>query len=177
MKGLRAPRLDAVAARAGVSAATVSRAIHNPELVAPGTLERVRRAVEEVGYRPNVFASGLMKRSSRLLGVVVGDEVDGVVSARLTDALRAARELGYAVLLVPTACLAGGDADLPALGLVDGVLVLDRSSRADEVARAVGGGVPIEAGEGDAGEMVGRVVGRIIAREPSAGGRVTPRAT
>ena len=41
-----------VAKRAGVSIATVSRTINVPEKVHPHTVERVKRAIEKLGYRP-----------------------------------------------------------------------------------------------------------------------------
>lgn len=48
-----------VARRAGVSIATVSRALRDSDLVTPATRERVRRAVEELHYTPNRLARSL----------------------------------------------------------------------------------------------------------------------
>jgi LacI family gluconate utilization system Gnt-I transcriptional repressor len=45
MSAARAPRLDDVALQAGVSAATVSRFLNNPDVVAPATAERIRSAL------------------------------------------------------------------------------------------------------------------------------------
>ncbi|HZW07433.1 MAG TPA: LacI family DNA-binding transcriptional regulator, partial [Phycisphaerales bacterium] len=43
-----------VARTAGVSTATVSRVLNTPDLVAAETAERVRKAVAELGYKPNL---------------------------------------------------------------------------------------------------------------------------
>ena len=59
------PRLDDVARRAQVSSATVSRFFNNPELLAPKTAERIRAAVTETGYVPNLLAGGLASTRSR----------------------------------------------------------------------------------------------------------------
>ncbi|RLR17239.1 LacI family transcriptional regulator [Sodalis-like symbiont of Bactericera trigonica] len=50
-----------VAQQAGVSTATVSRALMHPEKVSPATLQRVRRAAFNIGYAP--LYSGLLIKS------------------------------------------------------------------------------------------------------------------
>ncbi|MGW7820376.1 LacI family DNA-binding transcriptional regulator [Streptomyces puniciscabiei] len=57
-----------VARRAGVSPQTVSDPINSPGMLRPETLERVRRAIGEMGYRPSRAAQTLRTRSSRLIG-------------------------------------------------------------------------------------------------------------
>jgi LacI family transcriptional regulator, gluconate utilization system Gnt-I transcriptional repressor len=58
-------RMKEVALHAGVSAMTVSRALRRPDQVSADTLQRVRKAVREIGYVPNHLAGGL-KTSSRI---------------------------------------------------------------------------------------------------------------
>lgn len=53
------PRMRDVAARAGVSAMTVSRALRDPSLTTPDTQRRIERAMREMQYVPNALASGL----------------------------------------------------------------------------------------------------------------------
>ena len=65
------PKLDDVAQRAGVSAATVSRFYNNPAIVAPATAARIRAAIAETGYVPNLLAGGLASNRSRLVAVLV----------------------------------------------------------------------------------------------------------
>lgn len=67
----RTPTLDDVAARAGVSSATVSRFFNNPEVVAQATAERIRRAIHDIGYIPNLLAGGLASNKSRLVAVMI----------------------------------------------------------------------------------------------------------
>ena len=60
-----------VAERAGVSIATVSRAMNNPQSVTHQTLEAVRDAMRVLNYRPNRSAQALKLKSSRTVGVVL----------------------------------------------------------------------------------------------------------
>lgn len=60
-----------VARRAGVSVATVSRALRSPEHVAPRTLERVLKAAEEAGYVYNATASDILRGRSTVVGLIV----------------------------------------------------------------------------------------------------------
>lgn len=62
-----------VAGAAGVSLATVSRVLNNPEKVKPETRERVLKVIKELGYRPNVIARGLASRKTTTVGVVISD--------------------------------------------------------------------------------------------------------
>ncbi len=90
-----------VAARAGVSQPTVSLVLSgNPRArVAPATRERVLRAAEALGYRPNLVARGLVLRRSYALGVVVPDLANPFFTEVVGGAERVAAEAGYAVLL------------------------------------------------------------------------------
>ncbi|WP_210417281.1 LacI family DNA-binding transcriptional regulator [Cellulomonas sp. Y8] len=70
----RVPRVTirAVAEHAGVSRQTVSNALNAPDRLSPGTLERVRRSVTALGYRPDHAARALTSRRSGLIGIRVG---------------------------------------------------------------------------------------------------------
>lgn len=65
--------ISEVAARAGVSAATVSRVLNGNPQVSEATRSRVMRAADELGYRPNVMARSLARRRGIGVGMVVGD--------------------------------------------------------------------------------------------------------
>ena len=62
-----------VAKRAGVSIATVSRAVNRIPSVDPALAEKVWRAIEEVGYLPNTQARALVSGRSRMLGLIVSE--------------------------------------------------------------------------------------------------------
>lgn len=93
------PRLADVARAAGVSLATASRALSEPDLVRAGTRARVREAADLLGYVPHGAARALATRRSRTIGAVF-PPVDNPIFAQATEAL--ARELsaaGYTLLL------------------------------------------------------------------------------
>lgn len=60
-----------VAARAGVSPSTVSRTCKNNPSISKETKEKVRRAMEELGYEPNFQASNLATNNSRTIGIIL----------------------------------------------------------------------------------------------------------
>lgn len=62
-----------IAKQAGVSTATVSRALNNPEAVAPPTRQRVLDITARLGYRPNSLGKNLVTGRSHLVGLVVPD--------------------------------------------------------------------------------------------------------
>lgn len=63
----RAATINDVARRAGVSTATVSRALTAPDHVAEKTRARVMAAIEETGYTPNVTARNLRAQSTKIV--------------------------------------------------------------------------------------------------------------
>ncbi len=96
---LKPPTLHDVAREAGVSLITASRALSNPGVVSPKTLERVREAVTRTGYIPNLLAGGLKsKRSMTIAGLVPIISVPQFLPTirTLTETLDAA---GYQLIL------------------------------------------------------------------------------
>jgi LacI family transcriptional regulator len=65
------PRARDVAARAGVSTATVSHVLNGTRHVDGETRERVLAAVRALDYRPNMLARGLRAKSTRTIGLLV----------------------------------------------------------------------------------------------------------
>lgn len=78
IQGDRVPTLDDVAREANVSAATVSRYLNNPKVVAARTGERIKVAIEQVGYIPNALAGGLASSRSRMVAVLIPHLVDSI---------------------------------------------------------------------------------------------------
>jgi LacI family transcriptional regulator len=140
------PTVHDVARRAGVSTATVSRALSDSGKLQPATLERVMRAVEELGYLPNGAARGLTSRRTRVLALCfldlgdpesdAGDDamlyIDGVVRGME----RAARERGYAILIGavqdPDAAL---DLAVSLASRSDGIVLLGQAAPASAIQR------------------------------------------
>ena len=67
-----------VAQLAGVSTATVSRALMNPEKVSASTRKKVEQAVMESGYSPNSLARNLRRNESKTIVTIVPDICDPI---------------------------------------------------------------------------------------------------
>jgi DNA-binding LacI/PurR family transcriptional regulator len=98
-----APTLETVAAAAGVSRQTVSNALNSPHLLRPETLERVLRAIAELGYSPNRAARNLRTKASHLVGLrvdpIVEESAGGLMDRFLHSLVESCRDMGYHVLL------------------------------------------------------------------------------
>jgi LacI family transcriptional regulator len=91
--------IRAVAERAGVSIASVSRALNNPDAVSPDLRARINVAVEELGYIPHASARALSSRRTRTLGAII-PTIDNTMFARGIAALQKyLSSVGYMLLL------------------------------------------------------------------------------
>lgn len=70
---MRNVTIKEVAAHAGLSITTVSRALNNNYPVSTEARERIERAVAELGYRPNLVARSLKSNNTGIIGLVVAD--------------------------------------------------------------------------------------------------------
>jgi phosphate/phosphite/phosphonate ABC transporter binding protein len=95
------PTLKSIAALAGVSYATVSRAVNGSGYVAPATAARIAAIVKELGYRPNGNALTLQGQRAPLVGLIVptrGIDLSGALIGELRAELTAA---GVPLVLCP----------------------------------------------------------------------------
>lgn len=131
----RRPTMADVAEHAGVSRALVSLVFRDRPGAGPETRERIRRAAEELGYRPDSAARLLASGRSRTLGVLVtvhqpfqADLVEGIYPE--------AERLGYDVLLSATAPSRGESRAVEALlsHRCEALILLGTDSEAGEVA-------------------------------------------
>ena len=60
-----------IARALNISASTVSRALKDNPLISVNTRERIKKAAEEMGYRPNVIAANFRTRKTNTIGVIV----------------------------------------------------------------------------------------------------------
>lgn len=88
-----------VAARAGVSIATVSRVLNDFPAIGEETKQRVRAVCAELNYMPDFAARGLSGHATHMLGLIVPDVSNPYFSGMATAIGRAASENGYQVLL------------------------------------------------------------------------------
>ncbi|MEN3746011.1 LacI family DNA-binding transcriptional regulator [Sphingomonas sp. HF-S3] len=91
-----------VAAEAGVSTATVSRVLSQPERVAETTRRRVLEVVDALGYRPNVAARSLRTLRAAKILLTVPDISNPFFASVIRGAEEAARDAGYAVVVGDT---------------------------------------------------------------------------
>ncbi|OGV58215.1 MAG: hypothetical protein A2X49_03365 [Lentisphaerae bacterium GWF2_52_8] len=97
-----------IAARAGVSPSTVSRALSGSSLLPRETIERVCALASEMGYRPNILARRLARNCSLQLGFVVRSGINGrgpfnmsYYSGMLDAVVQCAYGHGYTVSIQP----------------------------------------------------------------------------
>ena len=116
-----------VAALAGVSMSTVSNVLNNPARVGADSLDRVQRAIEQLGFVRNAAARQLRVGHSKLLGLALININNPFFTDVATGVEEAARAAGYSVLLGNSASRADGEhgfLELFERQGVDGVLIV-----------------------------------------------------
>jgi len=97
-----------VAAEAGVSRQTVTRAINGMGDISEATRERVLQASQRLGYRPSRFARNLVDRNkTHAVGLVVASFVNPYFTDIAGDMIAGAMDRGWQLIMAP------GDADRP----------------------------------------------------------------
>ena len=92
------PRLEDVARRAGVSIATVSRALSRPDMVNAKTRGLVQETAAALGYIPIGPARALVSGKSRIVGAIV-PTLDHAIFARAIQAMQTTLDAaGYQLL-------------------------------------------------------------------------------
>jgi DNA-binding LacI/PurR family transcriptional regulator len=91
-----------VAAHAGFSIATVSRAINAPHTVNPVTLEKIRAAIDALQFRPSPLGRQLRGERTRLIGVVLPTLANPVFAECLQGIDELAAAQGYRLMLMTT---------------------------------------------------------------------------
>lgn len=98
MTGIRAIGVKDVAQHAGVSVGTVSNVLNRPGKVAPRTVQRVMRSIEELGFVRNDAARQLRAGTSTAIGLIVLDVRNPFFSSLALGAEDRARKTGYSIL-------------------------------------------------------------------------------
>ncbi len=96
-----------VARRAGVSQSAVSRVFTPGASASKKTIENVRKAAKELGYRPNVLARAMVSGKSRMVGLVVAYLNNQFYPEALENLSNALQERGYHVLVFMASQTAG----------------------------------------------------------------------
>jgi len=96
------PTVKDVAKRAGVSVATVSRVLNNSNKVSEETRQRVLKAIEELGFKPNLLARNFRKDKSNLILVILPTIANAYFARVVKGVEDTARKYGYGILLCTT---------------------------------------------------------------------------
>lgn len=99
----RAITIADVAAKAGVSQASVSRVLNGKQSVDPGIVRSVQSAIAALGYSPSVAARSLVHGRNDTIAMVVPDLENPLFQGILKGLSRAAASDGYRVLVADTA--------------------------------------------------------------------------
>ena len=141
-----AVKIKDVAAHAGVSVGTVSNVLNGRDTVSPGVVERVRAAIDALGYVRNDAARQLRAGRSRAIALVVLDVGNPFFAAVARGAEARAADDGYVVLLGSS----GADADQERLYVdqfreqrVAGVLLTPADAGGDVVEHLAAAGIPV----------------------------------
>ncbi|MCL5075983.1 MAG: LacI family transcriptional regulator [Chloroflexi bacterium] len=116
-----------VARHAGVSVATVSRALNRPSVVHPDTRVKVLQAIEELQYIPNSFARSLTTQRSGLIGLVVPEITNPFFSYVAQGCEEQLRNHQYGMVLCRTGLQGAGETGIYRLlrgRQVDGVILV-----------------------------------------------------
>jgi DNA-binding LacI/PurR family transcriptional regulator len=135
-----------VALRAGVSQSAVSRVFTPGASASKSTIDKVRRAAAELGYRPNALARAMITGKSRIIGLVVAyldNHFYPVVIEKLSVALQ---EKGYHVLVFMAASTVD---DVQAVMQeildyqVDGIVLASVAMSSDLATQCRANGIPV----------------------------------
>jgi DNA-binding LacI/PurR family transcriptional regulator len=124
-RGGGAPTMHDVARAAGVSFKTVANVVNDHPQVGEAIRDRVRAAIQELGYRPNLAARNLRSGRSGVIGLAVPVLSQAYFAQLADNVIQAAEARGLVVLVEQT----GGDRERelevlrnPRLALTDGLL-------------------------------------------------------
>ena len=138
-----------VATRAGVSVATVSRALSGDRRkVSPAVFDRVMRAADELGYHQNNLARNMRSGSARIIGLVISDIANPFFTAVARGAEDVAQRHGYALVLSNTD--ENPEREAASLGVMAaeraaGVLLASSNEAPDALRKLLAVGVPVVA--------------------------------
>ena len=127
--------LTDVAKAAGVSYATVSRALSGSSQIGSETRERVLKLCDEMGYTTNFVARSMVTKRTNLIGLVVPSVDNQFMSELAYHAEVSARSHGYNIMLCDSGPDLRQEKTVVKLLLgrqVDGILIVPQSSRSYE---------------------------------------------
>ncbi|MDM5299653.1 LacI family DNA-binding transcriptional regulator [Bacillus pumilus] len=95
--------INEVAACAGVSKSTVSRYINGrTNEISPEKVKKIKKAIDELHYRPSQLAQGLKVRKSKVIGFIVADITNPFSVATLRGVEEICDQYGYSIMVCNT---------------------------------------------------------------------------
>ncbi|HEX2914428.1 MAG TPA: D-ribose pyranase [Chloroflexia bacterium] len=140
------PNIRDVAKKAGVSVTTVSHVINATRYVEPHTEARVRRAIDELGYRPNILARGLRRGETRTIGLLIPDNSNPFFAEVARVVEDAGFNEGYSVILCNSDISDEKEAiylDVLLSKQVDGLILISTNNHYHHLHRALEARVPL----------------------------------
>ncbi len=134
-----------VAERVGVSIRTVSRVVNDEGGFSEATRARVLEAVDQLGYRPNLLARGLIKGRSGTIALVATELTDPFFPELAEGVQRAAAKFGLTLLVASSNNIADRQRDvLDSLRshAVDGIILFPSAGTNDDVVALAADGTP-----------------------------------
>ncbi|MFF0973338.1 UNVERIFIED_CONTAM: LacI family DNA-binding transcriptional regulator [Kocuria sp. CPCC 205295] len=143
----RRPTLKDVAAQAGLSVIVASNTFSRPDRVSESSRERIMRAAQDIGYRPNRAAQALRTGKSGLLGIVVSEHLgyafrDPSAARFLTGVADVCAERGVGMALLPTGDRLSGEQAVESAA-VDGFVFWTTTPDDPALAAAIDTGTPV----------------------------------
>ncbi|HYX86669.1 MAG TPA: LacI family DNA-binding transcriptional regulator [Gaiellales bacterium] len=142
----KAPTIFDVAALAGVSKSTVSNVIRGVGGASEATRARVNRAIDQLGYRPNIIARQLVHQRTNTIGVLAGNLDNPFHGEMATRVVQAASQFGMTAVFYDIE----GDGRLTLRSVealleqhVAGIVFLAIFGSSPAIEYAVGGRVPV----------------------------------
>ncbi len=133
---IRLATIKEVAKFSGVSVATVSRVINNSDSVTENTRKKVLKAIEKLGYSPNLLGRNLRQSKTYKILVLLPTVSNAFYSRIVSSIEKKAAEAGYNTML----CVTGSDIekenrylDLLRTKLVDGAIFLTSEQSAEDI--------------------------------------------
>ncbi|MDW3225287.1 MAG: LacI family DNA-binding transcriptional regulator [Paracoccaceae bacterium] len=102
MSKTTAPTLEDVARMAGVSTASISRALNDPDKVSKPTRERIEQAIEALGYTPNFGGRALASSRTNTVGAIIPSMANAMFASGLQAFQEVLSESGVNLLVAST---------------------------------------------------------------------------
>src|SRR5919199_3705050 len=135
-----------VARVAGVSTSTVSHVLNGTRYVSVETEHRVRQAMQELRYRPNSLARGLVRQETRTLALIVPDNVNPFFAELARGIEDQGFEAGYNVILCNSDRSTSKELaylDMLISKRVDGIIYMTMSTHIDQLQVLLDNKIPL----------------------------------